>query len=456
MTTLNAAAADVLRGFAPNAVTDVTGFGLFGHAHETAERSGVRIVLEAAAFPALHGALEAARAARTGGDPRNREFAPVEPTAWRRSCSRSATTRRPPAAFSSRCRPTRRSRSRRSSAARPLPRAGRLGGGGGGVCRPLDAANARLDSPRACGVRIGRAAAPAGADISPVGFRRVALAPSACSSSSSRSARPSAHRLRARLSVRESTSRRSTRSRRLPRGHRVLQPRRSGAHRLVALAFAVAAWRTVGIGRRAKLARVGRFLATLAQIPLGAITVHYHLNPYLVVAHLLLSSRSSRSACSRCSRPTGPSRAGEPAAGLARAGGRVLVVAVTVLASRDVLDGRGTVPRQLGHEGRAAALELPLRGLLARSRGRRVRHRLPRARRLGVERRSASRGSARLRRPPRASRRADGDRERFSTGRTATCRGGSSVHAVLAAALLAWTVGLVARLWRPVGYETRH
>ncbi len=79
MTTLNAAAADVLRGFAPNAVTDVTGFGLFGHAHETAERSGVRIVLDSGSFPALAGALEAARAGtRTGGDPRNREFAPVE------------------------------------------------------------------------------------------------------------------------------------------------------------------------------------------------------------------------------------------------------------------------------------------------------------------------------------------------------------------------------------------
>ena len=79
MTTLNAAAADVLRGFAPNAVTDVTGFGLFGHTHETADRSGVRIVLDAGSFPALPGALEAARAGtRTGGDPRNREFAPVD------------------------------------------------------------------------------------------------------------------------------------------------------------------------------------------------------------------------------------------------------------------------------------------------------------------------------------------------------------------------------------------
>lgn len=79
MTTLNGAAADVLRGFAPNAVTDVTGFGLFGHAHETADRSGVRIVLDSASFPALGGALEAARAGtRTGGDARNREYAPVD------------------------------------------------------------------------------------------------------------------------------------------------------------------------------------------------------------------------------------------------------------------------------------------------------------------------------------------------------------------------------------------
>jgi selenide, water dikinase len=79
MTTLNAAAADTLRPFAPNAVTDVTGFGLFGHAHEMASRSGVHVELDASALPALGGALEAARAGvRTGGDPRNREYAPVE------------------------------------------------------------------------------------------------------------------------------------------------------------------------------------------------------------------------------------------------------------------------------------------------------------------------------------------------------------------------------------------
>jgi selenide, water dikinase len=77
MTTLNAEAADVLRPFAPNAVTDFTGFGLFGHAHEMAERSGVRIVIDD--VPPLAGALEAARdGIRTGGDRRNREFAPIE------------------------------------------------------------------------------------------------------------------------------------------------------------------------------------------------------------------------------------------------------------------------------------------------------------------------------------------------------------------------------------------
>jgi selenide,water dikinase len=76
MTTLNGAAADVLRPFTPNAVTDVTGFGLFGHAHEMADRSGVRISIDAASMPALDGALEIARAGvRTGGDPRNRDFA---------------------------------------------------------------------------------------------------------------------------------------------------------------------------------------------------------------------------------------------------------------------------------------------------------------------------------------------------------------------------------------------
>ena len=76
MTELSRAAADVLRPLEPTAVTDVTGFGLLGHAYEIAERSGVRIVLDAASLPVLPGALEMAReGVRTGGDRRNRDFA---------------------------------------------------------------------------------------------------------------------------------------------------------------------------------------------------------------------------------------------------------------------------------------------------------------------------------------------------------------------------------------------
>lgn len=76
MQELNAGAAELLRPFAPHAVTDVTGFGLLGHAHEMALRSSVAIELEAASLPALPGALElAAAGVRTGGDSRNRDFA---------------------------------------------------------------------------------------------------------------------------------------------------------------------------------------------------------------------------------------------------------------------------------------------------------------------------------------------------------------------------------------------
>lgn len=76
MLELNRTAADLLRPFEPSSVTDVTGFGLCGHAHELASRSGVRLVVEADALPALPDALElAAGGAVTGGDRRNREFA---------------------------------------------------------------------------------------------------------------------------------------------------------------------------------------------------------------------------------------------------------------------------------------------------------------------------------------------------------------------------------------------
>src|SRR6266508_1087304 len=81
MKTLNKDVADVLRPLEPNAVTDVRGCGLFGHAHEVADQSGVRVVLESERFPAIDGALDLARkGVRTSGDPRNRDFAAANVT----------------------------------------------------------------------------------------------------------------------------------------------------------------------------------------------------------------------------------------------------------------------------------------------------------------------------------------------------------------------------------------
>jgi len=77
MRALNRAASEALleAEHATHAVTDVTGYGLLGHAWEMADRSGVRLEIDAAALPLLDGALDAARAGvRTGGDPRNREY----------------------------------------------------------------------------------------------------------------------------------------------------------------------------------------------------------------------------------------------------------------------------------------------------------------------------------------------------------------------------------------------
>lgn len=56
MMQLNRRAARLAQAAGAAAATDITGFGLLGHAHEMAERSGVRLVLEAAALPLLPGA----------------------------------------------------------------------------------------------------------------------------------------------------------------------------------------------------------------------------------------------------------------------------------------------------------------------------------------------------------------------------------------------------------------
>jgi selenide,water dikinase len=73
MTELNAAAAVAAREAGAHALTDVTGFGLLGHLHELCEASGVAAEIDAAAVPALPGALALAASgeALSGGSARN-------------------------------------------------------------------------------------------------------------------------------------------------------------------------------------------------------------------------------------------------------------------------------------------------------------------------------------------------------------------------------------------------
>ena len=70
MRTLNRDAAEALRALSPDAVhacTDVTGFGLVGHASEMASASGVTMILEAATLPVFAGVLEISSMNRSGG-----------------------------------------------------------------------------------------------------------------------------------------------------------------------------------------------------------------------------------------------------------------------------------------------------------------------------------------------------------------------------------------------------
>jgi len=92
MTTLNKNAAEIISGhvepgdlpgrgttddhFAVHAMTDVTGFGMIGHAREIALASSVSLRLYASRIPLLEGVLECVRAGHIpGGLKANREFA---------------------------------------------------------------------------------------------------------------------------------------------------------------------------------------------------------------------------------------------------------------------------------------------------------------------------------------------------------------------------------------------
>jgi len=76
MRRLNREAAQVARRLPPGVVsacTDVTGFGLVGHASEMADASGVTLSVDAGTLPVLDGALALAAANTPGGGRTNRE-----------------------------------------------------------------------------------------------------------------------------------------------------------------------------------------------------------------------------------------------------------------------------------------------------------------------------------------------------------------------------------------------
>ena len=78
MTTLNKQAAELIgkKEYRVHAMTDVTGFGLIGHAREMAMASDVSLRLHASRIPLLAGALESVRAGHIpGGLKNNRDFA---------------------------------------------------------------------------------------------------------------------------------------------------------------------------------------------------------------------------------------------------------------------------------------------------------------------------------------------------------------------------------------------
>ena len=75
MTRLNAAASRAALAVGARCATDITGFGLLGHASHVARGSKVTLVIEPASVPLLSGAAAAAeRGVSTGGGQRNAEY----------------------------------------------------------------------------------------------------------------------------------------------------------------------------------------------------------------------------------------------------------------------------------------------------------------------------------------------------------------------------------------------
>jgi heme a synthase len=107
---------------------------------------------------------------------------------------------------------------------------------------------------------------------------------------------------------------------------------------LATLVLAVTAWLTRGLGRPAKVLATLVFVGTLGQAPLGAVTVYYHLNPWLVISHLLLSLVVLGIGVVVLLEATRLVRGGAaPLPSLARAGGVVVLAAISALVATGTL-----------------------------------------------------------------------------------------------------------------------
>jgi heme a synthase len=230
----------------------------------------------------------------------------------------------------------------------------------------------------------------------------------------------------------------------------------SGITVLMTVALAVSAWLTRGLGRRGKWLATAVCLGTIAQAPFGALVVYYDLNPYLVISHLLLSFALIGLAVLtllEASRLVRGEAAPLPA--IARLGGLVLVATVTVLAVSGTVataagrfpgsSGSQIVPR-LGHfypavywHVRAVAVFGIVFAVLAV---------------WAWTRRTAYpwllRGCAGLL-TILAVQMTIGEVQYRTYGDVPWWV--VLLHVAMAAILLAWTVGLAARIWRPIGAD---
>ena len=212
--------------------------------------------------------------------------------------------------------------------------------------------------------------------------------------------------------------------------------------------LAVGSLITRPLGKTVKVLAWIVFAGTLAQAPLGAITVYYNLNPYLVISHLLLSLLVLAVGVLVLLEATRTGRGAAPALpAIARRGGAVLLAAVSALVVTGTLaTAAGPHPgsesvRRIGtfqpsidvHVRATAAFGIVF--LVLAVWAWRERARYPWLVRgcaglivlLGIQ---MAIGETQY-------------REGLPWGLVL-------VHVTVAACVFAWTVGLVARLWRPV------